>query len=166
MRSQYPRRGRRYGTVLVTAALLSVCGGADFLPAQSALLDTNKEAFPAAPTAGTGALARPVRDALESVAASLQQRRFPSDAVRAIGMSGDGRLLWYLYDLLRFTTRELAVDRGRRVRGALRGRASKGTVYRHGRSRPGLESASTAELPAAQARPFSSHRAALGAVLR
>ena len=25
---------------------------------------------------------------------------------RTIGKSGDGRLLWYLYDLLRFTTRD------------------------------------------------------------
>ena len=94
MRSQYPRRGRRYGTILVTAALLGVCGAAaDSLPAQSELLDKNRQAFPVAPAAGSGALARPVRDALASVVPSLQQRRFPSDAVRTIGMSGDGRLL-------------------------------------------------------------------------
>ncbi len=106
MRSQYPRQGRRYGTMLITAALLSVCGGgADSLPAQGEPLDGNKQAFPVAPAAGTGALARPVRDALASVVPSLQQRRFPSDAVRTIGMSGEGRLLWYLYDLHRFVTR-------------------------------------------------------------
>ncbi len=107
MRSQYPRRGRRYGTILATAALLGVCGTtADSLPAQSELLDKNRQALPAAPAAGTGALARPVRDALASVVPSLQQRRFPADAIRTIGMSGDGRLLWYLYDLLRFVTRD------------------------------------------------------------
>ena len=105
MRSQYPRRGRRYSTILVAAALLGVCGGgADSLPAQSELLDTNKEAFPVAPAAGTGTLALPVRDALASVVPSLQQQRFPSDAVRTIGISGDGRLLWYLNDLQRFAT--------------------------------------------------------------
>ena len=105
MRSQYPRRGRRSGPILVAAALLSVCGGAASLPAQSGWLDKNRQAFPAAPTAGTGALARPVRDALASVVPFLQQGRFPSEAVRTIGMSGDGRLLWYLNDLLRFTSR-------------------------------------------------------------
>ena len=106
MRSQYLRRGRRYGTILVTAVLLGVCGGgADSLPAQSELLDKNRQPFPVAPAAGSGALARPVRDALASVVPSLQQQRFPSDAVRTIGMSGDGRLLWYLYDLLQFVTR-------------------------------------------------------------
>ena len=106
MRSQYPRRGRNYVTFLVATVLISACGdGSDSLLAQSELLDTNKQAFPVAPAAGTGALTRPVRDALASIVPSLQQRRFPSDAVRTIGMSGDGRLLWYLYDLQRFTTR-------------------------------------------------------------
>ena len=55
MRPQYPRRGPRYGAVLVTATLLSVCGGGtDPLPAQSEHLDKNRQAFPAAPAAGTG----------------------------------------------------------------------------------------------------------------
>ena len=105
-RRQYPWRGRRYGTILATVALLVVCGSrADSLAAQE-LLDRNRQAVPIAPTAGTGALARPVRDALARVVPSLQQRRFPSVAVRRIGMSGDGRLLWYLYDLHRFVTRD------------------------------------------------------------
>ena len=105
MSAQHPRQAR-YGTLLVAVALLGVCGGVlNSLPAQSELLDKNRNAFPVAPAAGTGALARPVRDALASVVPSLQQQRFPSEAVRIIGMSGDGRLLWYLHDLLRFVTR-------------------------------------------------------------
>ena len=105
MRAQDPRRGRRYATILVTVALLGACGDvADSHPAQSELLDKNREAFPAAPAAGTGALARPVGDALATVVPSLQQRVFPSDAVRTIGLSGDARLLWYLNDLARFVT--------------------------------------------------------------
>ena len=104
MQYQYPRAGRRCGTVLATVVLLGVCsGGAE--PAQRELLDKDRQAFPAAPTAGTGALAPPVRDALAAVVPSLQQLRFPADAVRTIGMSGDGRLLWYLNDLLRLVTR-------------------------------------------------------------
>jgi len=105
-RPQYRWRGRRYGTILVTVALLVVCGSrADSLAAQERL-DKNRQAFPIAPTAGTGALARPVRDALARVVPSLQQRQFPSVAVRRIGMSGDSRLLWYLYDLHWFVTRD------------------------------------------------------------
>ena len=121
MRFKCPRGGRRYG-VLATVVLFAMCGGgADSLPAQSKLLDKNKQAFPAAPAAGTGALAPPVREALASVAPSLRQRRFPSDAVSTIGMSGDGRLLWYLYDLMRFATRDslpIVVDAFEELSGA------------------------------------------------
>ena len=107
MRSQYPRRGRRHVAILVAAALVGVCGGrADSVLAQSEMMDTKKQSFPDAPAAVTGALAGPVRDALASVVPSLRQQRFPGDAVRTIGMSGDARLLWYLHDLQRFVTRD------------------------------------------------------------
>jgi len=107
MRSQHPRDGGYFGTVLATVVLLGVCSGAtEGLAAQSALLDKDGQAFPAAPVAGTGALARPVRDALASVVPALRERRVPAEAVHAIGGSGDPRLLWYLHDLLRFVTRD------------------------------------------------------------
>jgi len=106
MRFQYPWGGCRCGTVLAAAMLVAVSGGCgNSLSAQSDLLDKNGQAFPVAPAAGTGALAPPVRDALASVVPSLRQQRFPVGAVRTIGTSGDGRLLWYLYDLVRFATR-------------------------------------------------------------
>ena len=98
--------------VLATAMLLSACGGADPLSAQSqsqnpaGLLDKDRQPFPTTPAAGTGALADPILEALASIAPTLRQQRFPTDAVRAIGQSGDGRLLWYLYDLLRLATRD------------------------------------------------------------
>ena len=50
MRSQYPPRGRRCGTLLIAAALLVACAAAaDSLRAQSERLDRNQQAFPAAP---------------------------------------------------------------------------------------------------------------------
>ena len=96
---------RRFGTILLLVALLSATGETKNVPTQSDLFDKNRRAFPVAPTAGTGALSGPVREAVASVVPSLQERRFPDEAVRTIGRSGDGRLLWYLYDLRRFTTR-------------------------------------------------------------
>ena len=106
MRSQHPR-GDYLGTVLATVLLLGVCnGGTEAFAAQRALLDKDGRAFPAAPVAGTGALARPVRDALARVVPALRERRFPGEAVHSIGGSGDPRLLWYLHDLLRFVTRD------------------------------------------------------------
>ena len=122
MRFKCPWGGRRYDTVLATVVLLAACGGAtDPLSAQSELLDKNRQALPAAPAAGTGMLAPPVRDALASVVPSLQKERFPADAVRTISGSGDGRLLWYVYDLLRFATRDslpIVVDAFEELSGA------------------------------------------------
>ena len=46
VRTQCPRGGYHYGTVLATVVLLAVCGGcADPLPAQSELLDKNGQVF-------------------------------------------------------------------------------------------------------------------------
>ena len=119
---RYLRHGHHYGTMLVTVTLLWACGDSvDSLLAQSELLDQNKQVFPVAPAAGNGALTPSVREALLSVVPALQQRQFPSDAVRTIGMSGDGRLLWYLYDLHRFATRasqSIVVDAFEQLSGA------------------------------------------------
>jgi hypothetical protein len=100
------RRTRCHAGALAMLVFLGACGGVAPLSAQDEprLLDKNRGAFPAAPRSGTGALAGPVRDALTDIAPALRQQRFPTDAVRTIGSSGDPRLLWYLYDLLRLTS--------------------------------------------------------------
>ena len=109
MRSAHPRRRPHHGTTLVVALLLSIYGdGPLLIRAQSNLLDMNRQAFPQAPVPETGELEQAVRDALSIIPSSLRQQRFPNDAVRTIGMSGDPRLLWYLRDLHRFTTRSSA----------------------------------------------------------
>ena len=96
-----------YRTVSVTAFAIFVMYGAVDVGtlSQSTPLDKNRETFPPTPPARVGALEPSVREALTSIVPSLRQRRFPTDAVRAIGRSGDGRLLWYLYDLHWFVTR-------------------------------------------------------------
>ena len=99
--------GRRVGTVLATVGILAVSSHPGVsLTAQNGLLDKHRQPLPAPPTADTGALTPLVRDALATVVPSLQQQRFPTDAIRTIGASGDARLLWYLHDLLRFVTRD------------------------------------------------------------
>lgn len=100
------RRSRCRAGVLAILLFLGACDGATRLAAQDdpRLFDKNRDAFPATPTPPTGALAGPIRDALADIAPALAQQRFPGDAVRAVGASGDGRLLWYLYDLLRLTS--------------------------------------------------------------
>lgn len=106
------QRVGRLAVALAAVALLAACSGGDRLSAQSEsqaplrLRDKYRQPFPATPAAGTGDLAGPVTDALARIAPALRQQRFPTDAVRTIGMSGDGRLLWYLYDLLRLAGRD------------------------------------------------------------
>jgi Protein of unknown function (DUF3179) len=43
-----------------------------------------------------------VARALSELAPAIRERRFPSAAVKALGASGDARVGWILYDLLRF----------------------------------------------------------------
>ena len=103
------RLGLRLGALrhagLLLVALLCLSDGAHPVHAQEPLLDKDRRAFPAAPEVPTRSLTDLVREALASVAPALQERRFPDDAVRTIGRSGDARLLWYLYDLHRFVPR-------------------------------------------------------------
>lgn len=64
--------------------------------------DKQGKAFPAAPAVAQGASSPALTKALADAATALRERRFPIEAVKAIGASGDARWAWYLHDLLRF----------------------------------------------------------------
>lgn len=77
------------------------------------LLDKNHLPFPPAPAAKEGPLSPGVKQALALAAADWKDYRFPQAAVRALGASGDPRMAWYLFDVLRFASsgRQLEVVR-------------------------------------------------------
>lgn len=69
------------------------------------LLDKNRQPFPPAPVVKDGPLSPEVQRALAQAAADWKDYRFPQAAVRALGASGDPRMAWYLFDVLRFAGR-------------------------------------------------------------
>lgn len=77
------------------------------------MLDKNRQPFPPAPAVTDGPLSPAVKRALELAAADWKDYRFPQAAVRALGASGDPRMAWYLFDVLRFASsgRQLEVVR-------------------------------------------------------
>ena len=76
----------------------------------SARQDKQRQPFPPAPPARDGALPAETQKALADLAPALRERRFPSAAVKRIGDSGDPRLGWVLYDLLRFAGRDTVAE--------------------------------------------------------
>ncbi|OAD41819.1 hypothetical protein LPB72_10965 [Hydrogenophaga crassostreae] len=91
------------GSVLVVLALLAAASPSTAQPVE--LKDKAGQAFAMAPVAPSGALKASTTRAVKQAVEALYQRRFPSAAVKAIGASGDTRMGWYLYDLLRFASR-------------------------------------------------------------
>jgi len=73
-------------------------------------LDKNRQAFPAAPAHPRGPLSAAVREAVSQVVPALGVHRFPSEAVRTIGASRDGRMAWYLHDLIRFASQDTIAE--------------------------------------------------------
>jgi len=74
------------------------------------LLDKNRQAIPPVKAAATGPLSPAVNRALAHASAELRERRFPATVAKVLGSSGDPRLAWYLYDLLRFADGSQLVD--------------------------------------------------------
>ncbi len=93
-------------------ALAILCGSAPAFaqasdkPTLGARKDKQGQPFPPAPAAAQGALSPAAARALSELAPAIRERRFPSAAVKALGASGDARLGWVLYDLLRFAGSE------------------------------------------------------------
>ena len=92
--------------VAMSWAAAPVPAGAADAAAVSAPKDKHGRSFPPLPSAGREALPAEVRQALAELAPALRESRFPSAAVKRIGASGDARLGWILYDLLRFAGRD------------------------------------------------------------
>jgi Protein of unknown function (DUF3179) len=76
-------------------------------------LDKAKKAMPPAPVAHTKPLSASIQQALSGIVPALQVQQFPSAAVKRIGGSGDVRLAWYLYDLMRFADVEASLELAR-----------------------------------------------------
>jgi Protein of unknown function (DUF3179) len=100
---------------------LAIVGAAVLLPAHGAITTTDSAAtsarkdkqrqpFPPAPPAREGALPAEAQKALAELAPAVRERRFPSAAVKRLGDSGDARLGWVLYDLLRFAGRDTVAE--------------------------------------------------------
>ncbi len=96
------------GLVLLLSMWVLPGGAAAQARTTQKLLDKRGLAFPAAPAAPVApadALSPAVQQALAQAVDELRQTRFPGAAVKTLGASGDPRLAWVLYDLLRFADR-------------------------------------------------------------
>jgi hypothetical protein len=79
--------------------------------ARSGLKDKDLQAIPPAPIARTGALPASITKALPALRKTLADNQFPRAFVKLIGQSGDVRMAWYLFDLVRFVnSRSTAED--------------------------------------------------------
>lgn len=70
------------------------------------LLDKSRQPIPPAPTVATKPQSPRVKQALAQAAAEMKASRFPSAATKILAESGDARMAWYLFDLIRFASGE------------------------------------------------------------
>ncbi len=113
----YTLRGARwFGLSLAIIGCLALAlpppSAAQTQPATK-LLDKSRQPFPQAPKVTNLALSPNVKKALAQASKDLKEYRFPAQTVKALGASGDARMAWYLYDLMRFASsgRDLEVVR-------------------------------------------------------
>ena len=93
---------------IALVCVLLIPGGAAAQASAAVLLDKSRQPIPPAPlvppapSATTKPHSPSVQKALVQAAAELKAARFPFAAVKVLGDSGDARMAWYLFDLIRF----------------------------------------------------------------
>ncbi len=92
--------------VVLLIVLLMHSGAWAQLPTHEPLLDKNRQAIPPAPTLPIKPQSAALKKALGLASTDLKAFKFPTATVKAIGDSGDARLAWYLFDLLRLARGE------------------------------------------------------------
>ena len=102
---------RVFAAAIVASLLLAGCdSGKPPAAARATLQDKDRQSLPAAPAYPSGPLAPEVRQAVSLVVPSLLGREFPSEAIKTIAASGDGRMAWYLNDIRRFVDRDSTTE--------------------------------------------------------
>jgi hypothetical protein len=148
--------------LLVLGALLAHSPAGAQSPPPAMLFDKNRQAIPPAPAAGTGPLSPAVQRALAHASGELREQRFPASLANVLGASGDPRLVWYLYDLLRFADGSQLADLVAAFEKLAGARLPPAPPGGHGRLAAGLGSASATGLPRDEARSVPADRATLG----
>lgn len=107
---RHVRRLCERSLVLLVSAMLIPMAVLAQTATSAALLDKNRQAFPPAPAVTAQPHSAALKKALTQGSQGLKKFQYPSAAVRAIANSGDARLAWYLFDLLRVTGQEHEPD--------------------------------------------------------
>lgn len=95
--------------LLAGALLISVAALAQTATG-TPLLDKNRQAIPPAPAVAGKPHSAALKKTLAQGSQELKKFQFPSAAVKAMALSGDARLAWYLFDLLRVTGSDHEAD--------------------------------------------------------
>ena len=98
-------RKSKTGLLLLACALVCLTANAQ-TAVNTSLLDKNRQAFPSAPAVIDKPYSAALKKALAQASTDLNRFQFPTASIKAIGNSGDARLAWYLFDLLRVTGSE------------------------------------------------------------
>ncbi len=91
----------KIGLLLLACALVVTVPAKAQTATSAALLDKNRQSLPPAPALAAKPYSAALKQALAQGSQGLKNSQFPGAAVKAIADSGDARLAWYLFDLLR-----------------------------------------------------------------
>lgn len=109
-------RRRRVPGVAIIVVTVAACAGTAALQAPSddpaagaaseQVVGADGQRFPPAPETSGGPVARSTRTSIDQIIDGLDSRRIDHDAVANLGQSDDPRVLWFLNDVLRFSSRD------------------------------------------------------------